>query len=59
MTVAESRRFAVELLAWNYRVTAVEVGMLGLFLESDPIRIVCSAIDTDSFWNALKNVTSR
>lgn len=59
MTVNESIRFASKLMAWNYRVTSVEIAMLALFDDSLPIQIVCSAIDNETFWAAVKNQAGR
>lgn len=59
MTVNESIRFASRLLGWNYRVTAVEIAVLSLFDDALPIQIVCSAIDNEAFWAAVKNQAGR
>lgn len=59
MTITESIKFATRLLGWNYRVTPVEIAMLGLFDDALPIQVVCSAIDNDTFWAAVKNQAGR
>jgi len=59
MTEMEARRLAVDLMAVNYRLTALEIAMLGLFESETPIRVVCSAIDNATFWTAIKNRVGR
>jgi hypothetical protein len=59
MTVIESHEFACRVLNLNYRVTALEVAMLGLFDDSLPIEVARIAIDDAKFWDALKNQGGR
>jgi hypothetical protein len=59
MTELDARRFAVNLLNVNYRVTSLEIAMLGLFGDGSPVQIVLSAIDNATFWEAVKNRAGR
>lgn len=59
MTVTECRDFACRVLGLNYRVSALEVAMLGLLDDQLPIQISRIAIDDEAFWTALKNLNGR
>lgn len=59
MTVQEARRFAFRLMGVNYRVSPIEIAILALLDDSLPMAIVCSAIDNETFWAAVKNRVGR
>lgn len=59
MTVLEARTLAAQILGVNYRVSPLEIAVLGLFDEDLAIRVVTSAIDSDMFWSAIKNLSGR